>query len=310
MDELRRACAAVAARARSVTVVAEAIPAYAAALAPLADAGHPGQDGPHAPPANDAAREARAAYWLTMDAINFGSGWFPTLRKRDGLSGYNTIAAALRDRFDHDGGWSAAQLTELDAATLGAILGQDPQHELMALYATSLRNLGDHIAAEHQGSFAAVAHPARGSAVALARRLGTWPSFTDVSHYDEITVPFLKRAQIAAADLHRAGVADFSDLGALTMFADNLVPHVLRLDGILAFDRDLVARIEREELIVHGSPEEVEIRACAVHAVELIAASASPTALTAAALDQLLWQRGQEPRYKASLRHRSRCTAY
>ena len=84
-----------------------------------------------------------------MDAINFGSGWFPTLRKRDGLSGYNTIAAALRDRFDHDGGWSAAQLTELDAATLGAILGQDPQHELMALYATSLRNLGDHIAAEH-----------------------------------------------------------------------------------------------------------------------------------------------------------------
>ena len=64
------------------------------------------------------------------------------------------------------------------------------------------------------------------------------------------------------------------------------------------------------ELIVHGSPEEVEIRACAVHAVELIAASASPTALTAAALDQLLWQRGQEPRYKASPRHRSRCTAY
>ena len=36
-----------------------------------------------------------AAYWLTLDAINFGSGWFPTLRKRDGLSGYNTIASAL-----------------------------------------------------------------------------------------------------------------------------------------------------------------------------------------------------------------------
>ena len=40
-------------------------------------------------------RETRAAYWLTLDAINFGSGWFPTLRKRDGLSGYNTIAAGL-----------------------------------------------------------------------------------------------------------------------------------------------------------------------------------------------------------------------
>ena len=46
-------------------------------------------------------------------------------------------------------------------------------------------------------------------------------------------MPFLKRAQIAAADLCRAGVAEFADLGELTMFADNLVPHVLRLDGIL-----------------------------------------------------------------------------
>ena len=33
MDELREACAAVAARARSVTIVTDAIPAYAAALA-------------------------------------------------------------------------------------------------------------------------------------------------------------------------------------------------------------------------------------------------------------------------------------
>ena len=46
--------------------------------------------------------ETRAAYWLTLDAINFGSGWFPTLRKRDGRSGYNTIAAAWRARFAAD----------------------------------------------------------------------------------------------------------------------------------------------------------------------------------------------------------------
>ena len=57
------------------------------------------------------------------------------------------------------------------------------------------------------------------------------------------------------------------------MFADNLVPHVLRLDGILRFDPELVARIDREELIEHGSAEEVEIRACAVHAVELLVAA-------------------------------------
>jgi hypothetical protein len=303
MDDLRQACAAVAARARCVTVLREAIPAYAAALPEqMASDAEPAPDGP-------AEREARAAYWLTMDAINFGSGWFPTLRKRGTLSGYNTIAAALREHFDR-GGWSAAQLSTLDAATLSPILGQDPGHELIALYAASLRELGERVTVLHDGQFAAVADAADGSAVALARRLGTWPCFADRSRYEELELAFLKRAQIAAADLQRAGVARFADLHALTMFADNLVPHVLRLDGILAFHPDLVKRINREELITHGSPEEVEIRACAVHAVELLVASATHSGLSAAAVDQILWQRGQQPRYKASPRHRSRCTAY
>ena len=42
-----------------------------------------------------------ADYMLALDAINFGSGWFPTLRKRslDGrrLSGYFTVAYGLAE---------------------------------------------------------------------------------------------------------------------------------------------------------------------------------------------------------------------
>jgi Queuosine salvage protein len=307
MDELREACAAVAAQARKVTIVTKAIPAYAATLASEAQA----DVGGAAPlPTTHSEREARAAYWLTMDAINFGSGWFPTLRKRPGLSGHNTIAAALRERFASSGGWTAAELAQINTSTLAATLGQDPEHELMALYATSLRDLGAHLATEHGGSFAAVADAAGGSVVALALRLGSWASFADSSRYGALSVAFLKRAQIAAADLHRAGVATFSDLARLTMFADNLVPHVLRLDGILRFDPDLVDRIDRAALIVHGSPEEVEIRACAVHAVELLVAAAPEPRPHAAALDEILWLRGQQPRYKGSPRHRSRCIAY
>ena len=84
------------------------------------------------------------------------------------------------------------------------------------------------------------------------------------SPYDGAVVPFFKRAQLAAADLHLQGLAPAGDLARLTLFADNLVPHVLRIDGVLAFDPALVARIDREELLAHDSPEEVEIRACAV----------------------------------------------
>jgi putative queuosine salvage protein len=301
MDELRRVCALVAERARSVRVERGAIAAYASAL-PLAD----GPQGDEQPRLRD--REQLAAFWLQLNAINFGSGWFPTLRKRNGRSGYSTIAAALHDRAQRDGPWSAAQLTELDAAAVADVLGQPAVHELMALYAASLSQLGELVFDEYRGSFTAVVDAARGSAVELATRLGAWPCFADSSRYEELEIPFLKRAQIAAADLDRAGVAGFDDIERLTMFADNLVPHVLRLDGVLSFDPQLVERIDRSELIEHGSREEVEIRACAVHAVEQIVAARPGSC--AAAVDQLLWLRGRGVRYKSSPRHRSRCTAY
>ena len=303
VSEIRAACAAVAQRARYVSIEHDAIAPYAASL-PLGPPPAPGSN-PHL---TTGAREDLAAFWLTLDAINFGSGWFPTLRKPPGASGYATVAAGIRDRFTAAGPWRAAELATIEAATLAEALGQDPDHELMALFAASLRDLGAHVESEYAGRFAAVADAAAGSAVALATLLSGWPSFADSSPYADLEVAFFKRAQIAAADLDRAEAARFSDLCRLTMFADNLVPHVLRLDGLLRFDPALEARIDRGELIVHDSPEEVEIRACALHAVELLVAARPGSC--AADIDQLLWNRGRQPRYKASPRHRSRCTAY
>jgi hypothetical protein len=256
----------------------------------------------------EGTREELAAFWLTLDAINFGSGWFPTLRKSRGRTGYATIAGALKDRFAAAGPWTSRQLAELDPETVADVLGQDRHHELIELFARSLRGLGRQVEGDHGGSFSAAVDAAEGSATAFVADLATWDSFADTSTYDDLALPFLKRAQIAAADLHRAGVARFDDLDRLTMFADNLVPHVLRLDGIVSFDDDLVMRIEREELIEHGSAEEVEIRACALRTVELIVAERPGS--RAADVDQLLWVRGQDRRYKAFPRHRSRCTAY
>jgi hypothetical protein len=303
---LRDECATVAERARQVRISTEAIPEYARSLPrrpPEADAAPTGD--PHL---IGTSREQLAAFWLTLDAINFGSGWFPTLHKRPGQSGYHTIAAGLKEQFTRNGPWSVEELRAMTAETIAHTLGQDPAHELMGLFARSLADLGRHIDDEHSASFEAVVDAGGRSAVALVELLAGWECFNDVSTYDGLTIPFLKRAQIAAADLARANVTAFHDLHKLTMFADNLVPHVLRLDGILTYDTGLLERIEQGQLLEHGSPEEVEIRACAVHAVELIV-NQRPQ-MNAAEVDQLLWLRGQEPRYKARPRHRSRCTAY
>ena len=150
-----------------------------------------------------------AAFWLILDAINFGSGWFPTLRKPGGRSGYFTVATALKEHFAADGPWPARRLAEIDANEIATALGQDPSHELMALFAAGLNDLGRRIAAEHDGQYAGVVDAAGSSAVVLVEHLRGWECFADTSRYERTKIPFLKRAQIAAADLSRAGVAAF-----------------------------------------------------------------------------------------------------
>jgi hypothetical protein len=278
----RARSAEIAASARFVRVAEQRIAGYARKL---------GDPPPYPPPAVELPREPepRAALALTLDAVNFGSGWFPTLRKREGRSGFFTVALGLRDH----GPWPADALASVSAAEVAAATGQDPAHELMALYAEHLRELGRR--ALEAGGFLAIATRPR-----LAEHLSAWPTFADA--------PFFKRAQLTAYDMVCAGLTRPGDEGDLTIFADNLVPHVLRLDGVLEYDPRLTARIAAGELLEHGSREEIEIRACALHAVELMVA-ARPE-LTAPAIDNLLWNRGQQARYKSVPRHRARCTAY
>jgi Queuosine salvage protein len=302
-DRVRVACARVAGMARSVTIEESAVEPYAVALADSPEPSPPDL------PLADGDRESRATFVLCLDAINFGSGWWPTIRKRPGRSGYSTIEAGLLERFRDEGAWTARDLIRIAAADVAQVTGQDPAHPLMEQYASALRDLGGRVLTEHSGSFGAVVDSASGSAVDLAGLLAGWDAFADVSAYDGQPVPFFKRAQIAAADVDRLGIANLRDAERLTAFADNLVPHVLRVDGVLRLDPALEEAIAAEAPLIHGSPEEVELRACAVHAVELLSAATNGR-LSPAQIDAALWNRGSGARYKSRPRPRSRNTAY
>jgi hypothetical protein len=287
LDEVRESCAAIAANARHVHIDLDALAEVGAAPAPELDPERHYLEG---------TPEDVAGYMLTLDTVNFGSGWFPTLRKRPGCSGYFTVAWALADRWRGAGPWSPEELRQIDAATVAAVLGQEPGHPLMALYAAALRDLGSFMG---ERSALELVQEADGSAERLASLLAAgMPFFDDLGFY--------KRAQIAPNDLALAGVAEFTDLDRLTIFADNLVPHVLRLDGVLRYAPALAAHIDAGELLPPGE-EEREIRACALHACELIA---ERTGTPPPVLDIWLWNRGQAPEYKAVPRHRTRTVYY
>ena len=158
-----------------------------------------------------------------------------------------------------------------------------------------------------------MAKRADGSAARLAALLAGLAHWDDrARHPRSGEVWLFKRAQIAAADLALARVAAFADLDRLTCMADNLIPHVLRVDGVLDVEASVVARIDRGELFDSGEPAEVELRAVAVHAVERLSRELAGrgTPRSPAALDRRLWWRGRSPRYKAQPRHRCRTTAY
>jgi len=286
-DEVRASCAAIAESAREVTIDLDRVGEIEPGPVPELDPERHYLEG---------SREDVALFTLTLDAINFGSGWFPTLRKRPGCSGYNTIAWALTDRFREAGPWSAGELVAIGADEVADVLGQDRRHELMGLYAEALRQLGAFLG---ERTALEVVAAAEGSAERLAEQLvAGMPLFDDPGFY--------KRAQIVPADLALAGVAELGDIDRLTIFADNLVPHVLRVDGALRYSDGLAATIDAGELLPPGGAER-EIRACAVVACEAIAADLG---VAPRILDNWLWNRGQQPRYKAIPRHRTRTTAY
>jgi len=295
LHDLRKFAASVAASARYVHLQRDAVQAYARSL-PLERARTPTLD-----PATHYLGELdqTLAFVVTLDAINFGSGYFPRLRKRSGLSGYFTVASGLKEAWP----LSVDELAQLTPHKCACIFQQpmgDPAvAELMGLFARALNDLAACV--RRHGGFRKLVDAAESSAERLVTVLAEMPFYRDV--------PFYKRAQLTAADLATAGVATFDDLNRLTIFADNLVPHVLRVDGVLRYDAELLARINREELLEPGSREEVEIRACALHAVELIADALDRT-VSAIQLDYLLWNLGQQPMYKAQPRHRARSVYY
>jgi hypothetical protein len=295
LAEVRESCAEIAAHARHVRIDVDALQEVAPGPPPALD--------PRCHYLEGSAADV-ADCMLALDAINFGSGWFPTLRKGnlDGrpLSGYFTVALSLADHVRAHGPPSAAWLRQVSTREVATILGQDPAHELMSLYAQALRQLGDFLGGRRALDLVA---DAKGSAERLAEALvGGMTMFADRGFY--------KRAQIVGSDLALAGVAQFEDLDRLTIFADNLVPHVLRCDGVLVYDDALSARIDAGEILPLGGPER-EIRGCALHACELIARR---TGVPPRTLDNWLWSRGQAGAgglsYKGRPRHRCRCVFY
>jgi len=320
MFEVLESTAFVARESRFVRVDEAALSAFAGRLADASVPLPPWDTVHHFTGAPDRV----TAYILVLDTVNF-CFWPPPGKRRWEVeiqgrraSGYNALALALRHALE-----SGAPLTDagflagLTEERLRGLLGGHGTLQLMAERTRFLRELGCVLERDYHGKAHRLVESTRGWAVDLARLLARkLSSFRDTAVYRERAIYFYKRAQIAAADLHGAleGMAwgRFRDLDRLTAFADYKLPQVLRGLGILVYETSLAERVDRQDALAPGSPEEVEIRANTIVAVDRLREETGKRErlLRAFEIDGLLWHMGQEETYRDRPYHRTRTVFY
>ncbi|MDQ7821906.1 MAG: queuosine salvage family protein [Candidatus Eremiobacteraeota bacterium] len=247
-------------------------------------------------------------YVLVLDALNFcffpdpgAPRWKVPWRDR-WLDGYWALAAALTCAFLKGIPlWDPLFLSTLSEEALREVLGGTAEIPLFRERLQNLREAGSALITHFDGSFAALVESAGHDALALAGEVARhFPSFNDEALYRGEKVYFFKRAQILVSDL--AGTFSgrewgfFHNLERLTAFADYKIPQVLRSLGILSYSAPLASKVDTRIFLPAGSPEEVEIRAATVTAVERLKERLNEKGrpLSACEIDWILWQKGQE----------------
>ncbi len=264
-----------------------------------------------------AAPAQTAAYVLALDSINFGSGVFAAAQDAGINLEYAPVAQSLKSAFikgicNNPEKWCTLtagdchrifNIPEGQQATLDALM-QDFTDHLRLTGAAVLRDFG---------SLDALLENYRGRGLALLDKCAAWPHFADFARYQGRDIAIYKRAQILLADLELALGSPqkpyFGSLEQLTCFADNMVPHVLRSDGILTYSPDLAARVDAGDFIDAGSDMEIELRCAAIHTVELMR-DILGGAYTSVNIDHMLWHRGYQPGFSTFKTHRTISTWY
>ncbi|XP_059623999.1 uncharacterized protein LOC132266983 [Cornus florida] len=233
-------------------------------------------------------------YLFVLDALNFC--FWP-----DKDLSYDHLASGLKAALQNDKSvFDADRLQKYTGPQLRELLKWPRPLPLEDERVRLMHEIGHELERSFEGKASTLVESSGKSAgklVALVTR--HFPGFRDHSVYKGHQVFLYKRAQIFAADLWGAfkgeGYGEFNDVGSITIFADYIVPAVLRQLGVLRYSSALASIIEANSEIGPGSEEEVELRACSVYAVEkmreLIGTKSGKQVLSVE-LDLWLWSFG------------------
>ncbi|GKV53431.1 hypothetical protein SLEP1_g59958, partial [Rubroshorea leprosula] len=206
-------------------------------------------------------------YLLVLDALNFC--FWP-----DKDLTYDHLASGLKEALLNDkSAFDADRLQQYTGLQLRELLKWPRPLPLEDERVRLLHEVGLELENNFEGKASKLVESCGKSAVKLVALVTRYfPGFRDHSVYKGHQVFLYKRAQIFAADLWGAfkgqGYGEFNDIGSITMFADYIVPAVLKQLSVLKYSSTLSSIIDSNREIGPGSEEEIELRACTIYAVE------------------------------------------
>ncbi|KPJ00316.1 UPF0553 protein C9orf64-like [Papilio xuthus] len=233
------------------------------------DSIHPSKDHP------------RAVDWVFVtDALNF-CFWSKNKEKQwvvDGFTGYFALEAALNRAIKNGVDITNPEFySKITKEQLLDIMKGDTDViiPLFEQRISVLHEIGSILIEKFNGTFETCVKEANKSAIKLLEIVvDNFPCFRDEAMYNGQAVSFYKRAQILVADMwnffNGTSWGQFEDIDNLTMFADYRVPQVLVYFGVMSYSDELMNKLNNDELLESGSDEEIEIRGCSIHAVELL----------------------------------------
>ncbi|XP_075514859.1 uncharacterized protein LOC142549672 [Primulina tabacum] len=248
-------------------------------------------------------------YLFVLDALNFC--FWP-----DKELSYDHLATGLKEALHNNkSAFDADRLQKYTGPELRKMLKWPRPLPLEDERVRLLHEVGFELERSFEGKASKLVESCQKSAAKLVALICQhFPGFRDHTVYKGRQVFLYKRAQIFAADLWGSfkgqQYGEFNDIETVTMFADYIVPAVLEQLGVLKFSTALSHAITANVEIYSGSQEEVELRACSIHAVEEIRESIhrkSGKQVLSVELDLWLWAFGIQC---SSLQHHRTLSIY
>ena len=252
----------------------------------------------------------RLHFLLVFDSMSFSywgePKWTITYQSKELNGAYGMIAAIGRAIENKIPILDAKYLSTISESEFAKILEGNIQIPLFQERLKILRDVGKTLITKANGD----------SQKLIDLIVKKFPSFKDSAIYKGKKVYFYKRAQLLVSDIYQAfngqEYGRLKNINQLTACADYKLPLVLRRLGIFKYSDYLANKIDNRIQIEKGSPEEIELRANTIWAVEILKQKIKTKIknVDSIHINDHLWMLGQKKLKKDKPYHLVRTTAY